>query len=478
MQHKLQQLQQQLSQGFIGRKSEIQVTLLGLLAGENTLLIGPPGTGKSMLARRISQAIKQDKQPSNSPYFEYLLTKFSTPEEIFGPLSISELKQDRFKRNTEGYLPTVQIGFLDEIFKASSSILNALLTILNERKYHNGTQSLDVPLLSLIAASNELPTGQDELSALYDRFLIRRFVDYLPENQLANLFDLAQSTQIDAQHQLTQAEIKQLQQDAEQVEFPDDVQQAILKMWQQHKEQFKENSDEQLSDRRFVKILHLLRISAISNGRKQVDFSDVFLLKDCLWNNADNAQTVLDLVQNVIKQYDKIITLDETKKSNKQAKQKNNTSTQTQTKKNIIKGYKGSGTQYDPILIENVHHLKGLERPEVGQQGYYFKQTTDIDCSSIDQNSWFKIEFKGHYDGQNHKIIYKNPNKALFEVANKSQLHNIVLEKLALAWTIEDCTIFNCHTDRVLLGKFNNFDETVNAKQSKIIACSAGYYIA
>ena len=182
MKQKIINLQQKLSQGLVGREDTIKTALLAMLAGENVLLIGPPGTGKSMVSRRISQSLAP--QQDTSPYFEYLLTKFSTPEELFGPLSISALKQDKFERKTAGYLPDVQVAFLDEIFKASSSILNSLLTILNERKFHNGIESQEIPLQALIAASNELPKGQTELAALYDRFLLRRYVDYLEINQL------------------------------------------------------------------------------------------------------------------------------------------------------------------------------------------------------------------------------------------------------------------------------------------------------
>jgi MoxR-like ATPase len=134
-----------------------------------------------MLARQMKQAFAV----SQNSYFEKLMTKFTTPEEIFGPLSITKLEKDLFERNVEGYLPSAKIAFLDEIFKANSAILNSLLTIINERVYQNGTDVLKVPLLSILAASNELPSkSQTELAALYDRFLIRQHVDYLPTMDL------------------------------------------------------------------------------------------------------------------------------------------------------------------------------------------------------------------------------------------------------------------------------------------------------
>lgn len=155
MKHKIESLLQQLNHGLVEREHTLKAALLTVLAGENLVLIGPPGTGKSLIARRIADCFAGDSKNGsgdsndnndNNDYFEYLLTKFSTPEEIFGPLSISALKADRFQRNTAGYLPAVTTAFLDEIFKASSSILNALLTILNERIYHNGAQRQACPI--------------------------------------------------------------------------------------------------------------------------------------------------------------------------------------------------------------------------------------------------------------------------------------------------------------------------------------------
>lgn len=146
--------------------------LLSLLCGEHSLLLGPPGVAKSQLCSRITSLIAR-----NEKMFSRLLTKFTLPEELFGPLSIQDLKLDRHHRITKGYLPEARVAFLDEIFKANSAILNSMLTILNERKFDNGTARYDIPLLIAVAASNEYPANTGELQALYDRFLFRMWVD-------------------------------------------------------------------------------------------------------------------------------------------------------------------------------------------------------------------------------------------------------------------------------------------------------------
>jgi MoxR-like ATPase len=157
-----------MSEGLVERDTEVRLLLLAALAGEHILFVGPPGTAKSELGRRLSRLCR-------GRYFERLLTRFSVPEELFGPLSMRALEEDRYVRQTRGYLPDATVAFVDEIFKANSAILNTLLTLLNERLFDNGSDRARVPLVCLVAASNELPESE-ELDALYDRFLIRRRV--------------------------------------------------------------------------------------------------------------------------------------------------------------------------------------------------------------------------------------------------------------------------------------------------------------
>src|SRR5271165_2096292 len=170
----LNRIRDELNQTFLERTELIDGALCAILSSNHVLIIGPPGTAKSMLAEELCQRIE------GADYFQWLLTKFSTPEEIFGAVSLKSLEQDDYRRVTTHKLPEAHIAFLDEIFKANSSILNALLTVINERLFHNGRERIPVPLITMFGASNELP-DEDELTALYDRFMLRFMADYITE---------------------------------------------------------------------------------------------------------------------------------------------------------------------------------------------------------------------------------------------------------------------------------------------------------
>ena len=291
MKEKIVNILLELNSGLIEREEHIKIALLTMLAGENLLLVGPPGTAKSEISRRLASVI------SDADEYEYLLTKFTTPDELFGPISISKLQEDIYERKTEGYIPNVNIVFLDEIFKANSSILNSLLTILNERIFHDGNKKKETKILSFIGASNELPKENPELQALYDRFLTRIFIDYISEENKGKLL-LSPNKKfegISLDNRLKMNEIEKFHNDLEKVEISQDILSAILKISKEIDEDFIEPFDKN-SDRRLKKSLKILKASALSNERSKVNVLDVALLSHVLWNDDVNREEIENVV--------------------------------------------------------------------------------------------------------------------------------------------------------------------------------------
>ena len=288
-----------LNNGLVGKEKVMKLGLLSILSGENMILVGPPGTAKSEISRRLREILADS---GSETYFEYLFTKFTTPEEIFGPLSIKQLQNDKFERNTEGYMPSSRIVFLDEIFKANSSILNTLLTILNERVFHNGLKREKTPLISLIGASNELPFENDELTALYDRFLIRVVVGYVSDDEIEELLDIKETEmEIPAEIKFTESDLNEIRNESEKVRVTSGIKRTVMQIRQDYNKIFAEDSHEIISDRKLVKMVKLLKVSAYLNGRDKVDFSDLMLLTNCLWNNPENIEKVTKLVLEAVK---------------------------------------------------------------------------------------------------------------------------------------------------------------------------------
>ena len=281
---RLRRIRDGLTTGLVERDLAVRLGLLATLSGEHLLLLGPPGTAKSLVARRLRLAIR------DGTYFERLLTRFSVPEELFGPLSITGLQEDKYERLTESYLPTASIAFLDEIFKANSAILNSLLTLLNERVFHNGAKAIRTPIVAVIGASNELPEGE-ELDALLDRFLLRLHVAPVSGEAFQELMMLSDDgdPELAAGLKLTHDDLVQIQADADQVSIPGGVLALLgdLREWCMAE-------GIRISDRRWRKVVKLLKTSAWTNGRDAVGDWDCWLLQHCLGEQEEHREKVYE----------------------------------------------------------------------------------------------------------------------------------------------------------------------------------------
>ena len=284
-----------MGKGMYEREEVIALSLLSALAGESIFLLGLPGVGKSMVARRLKSAF------SNASCFEYLMSRFSTPDEIFGPVSISRLKDmDIYERNVDGYLPSADVVFLDEIWKAGPAIQNALLTALNEKIYHNGKNDLALPIKGIIAASNELPAEDEGLEALWDRFLFRYIVQPVQDKgSFFSLMDVSGGEYVIPDFiKVTDAQYELIRKDSRKIPIPDNVMEMLYKLRTSAADKFMQKTaggDEDMdvpyvSDRRWKKIAGILRTSAYLNGRNSVDFTDCLLLEHLLWDK--DSQTV------------------------------------------------------------------------------------------------------------------------------------------------------------------------------------------
>ena len=313
-------LKNALSEGLYEKDEALRLALLAAIAGESIFFLGAPGCAKSMVARRVVQAFKADGAGSVQ-YFETLLNQFSTPEDVFGNISLKALNgegesgKEEYRRLTENMLPEADVAFIDEIWKASPAILNTLLTIINERKFHNGSTVQDVPLKALLAASNELPAKDRGLEALYDRFIIRLPIGFIQNED--PFFDMIEGTSSDFELsdeikklQISNEDLESWKTQIDTVQLSEEARAVISAIRKELTAQNETLSEEEkaageafaIGDRRWKKIVRILKTSAFLNDRTEVDLMDCQLIEYCIWGTEKQQKKARQIVETCIRQ--------------------------------------------------------------------------------------------------------------------------------------------------------------------------------
>lgn len=300
MLERFKQLLGEMNRGIYEKETEISLSLLAALAGESIILLGPPGVAKSMVARQLKTAFRDAQS------FEYLMSRFSTPDEIFGPVSIQKLKtSDTYERAVEGYLPTADVVFLDEIWKAGPAIQNTLLTVINEKIFRNGNREMHLPLKLLVAASNELPAKGEGLEALWDRFVIR--IDSRPIKLEKNFRAMLLESHADFADNADFSDLKITAEEyaewAEKIckigvkgEVLDAISAIRKSLRAVNVDEAAERRNIYVSDRRWKNTVRLLRTSAFMQDREEVDICDLLPIYHCLWQEPEERDAIRNIV--------------------------------------------------------------------------------------------------------------------------------------------------------------------------------------
>ena len=298
MKERFEQLLREMNRGIYEKETEISLSLLAALAGESVILLGPPGVAKSMVARQLKTAFRDAQS------FEYLMSRFSTPDEIFGPVSIQKLKtSDTYERAVDGYLPTADVVFLDEIWKAGPAIQNTLLTVINEKLFRNGNREIHLPLKLLVAASNELPAKGEGLEALWDRFVIR--LESRPIRQEKNFRKMllevkSEERRVKNPTAISAEEYQEWSKEISGIGVGEEVLDAISSIRKSLRavnvDEAAERRNIYVSDRRWKNIVRLLRTSAFMQDREEVAVCDILPIYHCLWQEPEERDAIRNIV--------------------------------------------------------------------------------------------------------------------------------------------------------------------------------------
>lgn len=284
---KLKNISNELKDIYVEREEVIDNSIKALVTGQTVLLIGPPGTAKSALTNELCKRIEKGR------YFSWLLNRSSDPSEILGPFSIKAMEEDKFLRVTKNKLPEAEIVFLDEIFKCNEPTLNILLPMINEKVFYNDGQVIDVPLVSLFAASNEFPE-EESLLALYDRMIFRMYVDYIGDVQnKLKMFKSFLNEDSNANYTtVSLEELDSLRKALEFVEIDDSILKEFIALINALLRE-----GVVVSDRRQNECLRVLKTNAILNNRYKVNETDFKSLKSVLWNDLEEIEIVEEILK-------------------------------------------------------------------------------------------------------------------------------------------------------------------------------------